>query len=45
MRMFNITSQSIDIATESRFIGKYAVKPSEVFVDKSNYHAHIHHGE
>ena len=30
--MFNIASQPIDIATESWFVGKDAVKPSEIFV-------------
>ena len=43
--MFNIASQPIDIATESWFVGKDVVKPSEISVDKSNDHAHIHHGE
>ena len=43
--MFNIAGQPINIATESRFVGKDAVKPSEISVGKSNHHAHIHHGE
>ena len=43
--MFYISGQTIDIATESRFVGKDAVKPSEMSVDKSNHPANIHHGE
>ena len=43
--VFNIASQTIDIATESWFVGKDAVKPLDMFVGKSNHHAHINHGE
>ena len=43
--VFNIASQPIDIATESWFVGKDAVKPPDMFVGKSNHHAHITHGE
>ena len=43
--MFYISGQTIDIATESWFVGKDAVKPSEIFGGKSNDYAHVHHGE
>ena len=43
--VFNIASQPIDIATESWFVGKDVVKPSDMCVVKSNHHAHIHQGE